>query len=110
MAVKNDAIRAMNVKPPRVDPTAAGWEKLAPFLMTAEKQAISVLEEFEKNLSIKVPSKSGIPKAIGGIAETSDDDTGMTAPPVIGTLAFNGQRLPKFALHGLKTKSNLSSP
>lgn len=83
----------MTVKTPRVDPTAAGWEKLAPFLMTAEKQAISVWEEFEKNRSINVPSKSGMPSAIGGMAETSEFDTGMTAPPVIGTLEFKGHRL-----------------
>ena len=86
-------MRAISVKTPRVDPTAAGCAKLAPFLMTAEKQAMSVLEELEKNRNIKVPSKSGIPRAIGGIAETSELDTGMTAPPVIGTLAFNGHKL-----------------
>ena len=83
----------MMVNTPRVDPTAAGWEKLAPFLMTAEKQPISVCEEFENILSIRVPSKSGMPNAMGGIAETSLFDTGMTAPPVIGTLAFSGHKL-----------------
>lgn len=93
MAVANDARRAMMTNTPSVDPTAAGCEKLAPFLMTAEKQPISVWDEFEKIRSIRVPSKSGIPSAIGGIAETSLFDTGMTAPPVMGTLAFKGHKL-----------------
>jgi hypothetical protein len=40
MAVAKEARRATTVKTPRTDPTAVGCEKLAPFLITAEKQAI----------------------------------------------------------------------
>ena len=57
--------------------------------------------------------------------ETSDEDTGIIAPPVTGTLLFNGHRLPmlenvnqegfgihlaKLALQGLKVRLNRSSP
>lgn len=74
---------------------------------------------------IAAPSKSGIRKAISGIEVTSAGPTGMTAPPVIGTLLFKGQRLrrlvfavcyvvltylPKLALQGLKVRLNLFSP
>lgn len=81
------------MKIPRTDPTAAGWENVAPFRITAEKQPICVCEAFENIRSCTDASKSGIDKAIFGIAETSEVDTGMTAPPVMGTLAFNGHRL-----------------
>jgi hypothetical protein len=43
--------------------------------------------------SVADPSKSGITKAIGIIFSTSDDETGMTAPPLTGILLFNGHRL-----------------
>ena len=81
------------MKTPKADPTAAGCEKLAPFLMTALKQAICVCDEFENSRRMADPSKSGIAKAISGIADTSWVDTGILACPKIGTLAFNGQRL-----------------
>ena len=61
--------------------------------MTAEKQAIWVWEEFENIRSVADPSKSGITKAIGMILETSDDETGMMAPPIMGILLFSGHRL-----------------
>lgn len=95
IAVAKDARTATNVKIPKTDPTAAGCEKLAPFRITAAKQAISVCEEFEKNRSCTDASKSGIDNAMFGMAETSDVDTGMTAPPVMGTLLFIGHRLLK---------------
>jgi hypothetical protein len=81
------------VKIPRTVPTAAGCEKLAPFLMTAEKHAIWVCVAFEKIRRTADPSKSGMLKAMLGIPETSDFDTGMIAWPTIGTLLFNGHRL-----------------
>jgi hypothetical protein len=93
MAVKKEAISARSVITPRADPTAAGCEKLAEFLMTALKQAICVCEELENIRRMADPSKSGIAKAILGIADTSCVDTGILACPKIGTLAFNGQRL-----------------
>jgi hypothetical protein len=61
--------------------------------MTAEKQAICVWDSFEKIRRFTDASKSGIDKAILGMVETSEEETGMTAPPVMGTLAFKGHRL-----------------
>ena len=55
----------------------------------------------EKIRSIADPSKSGIPKAMLGMPETSDVETGITAPPVIGTLLFNGQRLRMLAIRSI---------
>ncbi len=81
----------MNI--PRTEPTAVGWEKLAPLRITAEKQAICVCEAFENIRRFTDASKSGIDKAMFGMAETSELDTGMTAPPVMGTLLFKGHRL-----------------
>jgi hypothetical protein len=81
------------VKIPSTEPTAAGCEKLLPFRITAEKQAIWVWEEFENIRSIADPSKSGITNAIGIILETSDDETGIMAPPIMGILLFSGHRL-----------------
>ncbi len=93
MAVAKEARRATTVKTPRTDPIAVGCEKLAPFLITAEKQAICVCDEFENIRRKADPSKSGIDSAILGIPDTSDEETGITAPPVIGTLEFIGHRL-----------------
>jgi hypothetical protein len=39
------------------------------------------------------PSKSGIDRAMLTMLETSDVETGIMAPPVIGTLLFKGHRL-----------------
>ncbi len=93
MAVAKDANRAMMVNTPSTELTAAGCENVAPFLITAEKHPIWVCDELEKILSMTDPSKSGIDNAMFGMADTSDEETGITAPPVIGTLKFNGQRL-----------------
>ena len=83
----------MKVKTPSTEPIAAGCEKLAPFLMTDLKQAISVCEEFEKMRMVANPSKSGMTKARSGIPATSVEETGIVAPPVIGVLPVIGHRL-----------------
>lgn len=81
------------MKIPKTEPTAAGCEKLAPFLITAEKHAICVWVAFEKIRRTADPSKSGMLRAMLGILRTSEDDTGILAWPTIGTLLFNGHRL-----------------
>jgi len=82
----------MTVNTPNAEPTAVGWEKVAPFLITAWKQPIWVSVVLENTLKIADPSKSGIDKAMAGML-ASLPLIGITAPPVIGTLAFSGQRL-----------------
>jgi hypothetical protein len=91
--VAKEARRATKVKTPKTVPTAAGCEKLAPFLITAEKHPIWVCVAFENMRRTADPSKSGMLRAMLGILATSDDDTGMLAWPTIGTLLFNGHRL-----------------
>lgn len=81
------------MKTPRTEPIADGCEKLAPFLITDLKQAISVWVELEKIRMVAAPSKSGMTNAISGIPATSDAETGIVAPPVIGTSPFIGHRL-----------------
>ncbi len=93
MAVKNEARMATNVNNPSTGATLSAWEKVAPFLITAWKHPICVCVAFEKIRTDAEPSKSGICRAISGIPETSEEDTGMIASAAIGTLAFRGQRL-----------------
>ena len=92
-AVANDATSPTRVTMPITDPTALGWDMELPFVITAEKQAISDSVAFEKTRSIACPSKSGIESAISGIPETSSALTGMKPLTSIGTLAFVGHRL-----------------
>ncbi len=84
---------ATRIKAPRIGDMMAGCDRLAPFLMTAEKQPIWVCVEFEYRRIVAYPSKSGILSAITGIPETSDGETGMIASAVIGTLALIGHKL-----------------
>lgn len=93
MAVANEASIAMAVKTPRTELIAAGWENVAPFRMTAWKQPIWVLVELEKIRKVAEPSKSGMDRAIFGMPETSDCETGMMASAKIGIEAFSGHRL-----------------
>lgn len=64
IAVTNEETIATTVNIPRTEPTAAGWEKVAPLVTTAEKQPISDSVEFANILRMASPSKSGIDKAI----------------------------------------------
>jgi len=108
MAVAKDDSRATIVKSPRTEPTAVGCEKLAPFLMTAWKQAIWVWVALEKTWRIAEPSKSGIANATFGMPETSADETGIIAPPVMGTLVFNGHRLKPSEMRHRKGETELT--
>jgi len=93
MAVANDARSATTVNTPRTELTAAGCENEAPFLITAWKQPICVCVALENMRREADPSKSGMTRAMLMMSCTSWAETGITAPPVIGTLALSGHRL-----------------
>ncbi len=91
-------------------PTADAWAKVAPFVTTAEKQAICDCVELAKIRRIACPSKSGIVTAIAGIVATSAWAMGMIPFAEIGIDELRGQRLSMLALQGLNVKLKRDSP